>query len=43
MATAGQVPTCALFEADGGRWKLDAVLASKQWLLGKNIGLNIVA
>jgi len=25
-------PRCALFEADGGRWKLDAVLAIKAWL-----------
>lgn len=42
-AEAGQVPTCALFEADGGRWKLDAVLAIKEWLAEKNLGLNIVA
>lgn len=42
-AQPGQVPTCALFEADGGRWKLDAALAIKQWLVEQRLGLNIVA
>jgi hypothetical protein len=28
----GQVPSCGLFEADGGSWKLDVVLAIKAWL-----------
>lgn len=39
----GMVPACALFEADGGKWKLDAVLAIKSWLDSKNLGLPIVA
>lgn len=39
----GEVPQCALFEADGGRWKLDAVLAIKDWLEQKNLGVTIVA
>lgn len=39
----GEVPQCALFEADGGRWKLDAVLAIKQWLEEKQLGVPIVA
>jgi len=29
---AGETPQCALFEADGGRWKLAAMLAIKGWL-----------
>jgi hypothetical protein len=28
----GEKPMCALFEADGGRWKLDAMLAIKEYL-----------
>lgn len=28
----GQPPTAALFEADGGAWKIDAVNSIKQWL-----------
>lgn len=39
----GTVPQCALFEADGGHWKLDAVLAIKQWLEAKGLGLPVVA
>lgn len=27
-----RLPTCALFEADGGVWRLDAVKAAKDWL-----------
>ncbi len=40
---AEQVPTCALFEADGGKWKLDAVLAIKTWLEAQHLGLPVVA
>lgn len=40
---AGSVPSCALFEADGGKWRLDAVLAIKAWLDAKQLGLSIVA
>lgn len=28
----GALPTCALHEADGGRWKLDAIQSVKKWL-----------
>jgi hypothetical protein len=36
-------PMCALFEADSGRWKLDAVSAVATWL-SKNIeGIPVVA
>lgn len=39
----GMVPECALFEADGGKWKLDAVLTMKAWLEEKALGLPVVA
>jgi hypothetical protein len=39
----GEVPQCALFEADGGKWKLDAVLTIKQWLEAQNLGLPVIA
>lgn len=39
----GAVPDCALFEADGGKWKLDAVLAIKAWLEAKNLGMPVMA
>lgn len=39
----GEVPTCALFEADGGKWKLDAVLTIKQWLEEQQLGIPVVA
>ena len=39
----GAVPDCALFEADGGKWKLDAVLAIKTWLESKNLGMPVMA
>lgn len=39
----GEVPQCALFEADGGKWKLDAVLGIKAWLEAKGLGVPIVA
>lgn len=37
------VPACALFEADGGKWQLDAMLAIKAWLEVKALGLKVVA
>lgn len=40
---AGAIPECALFEADGGKWKLDAVLAIKAWLEQQQLGLPVVA
>lgn len=36
-------PACALFEADGGKWKADAVLAIRDWLKEKNLGIPIIA
>lgn len=39
----GEVPECALFEADGGTWKLDAVLTIKRWLEEKALGLPVIA
>jgi len=39
----GAVPECGLFEADGGKWKLDAMLAIKAWLDGKSLGLPVLA
>ncbi|MCS6297205.1 MAG: hypothetical protein H8K09_13295 [Nitrospira sp.] len=37
------VPACALFEADGGKWQLDAMLTIKAWLEAKELGLRVVA
>lgn len=37
------VPGCALFEADGGKWQLDAMLTIKAWLDAKALGLKVVA
>lgn len=39
----GQVPECALFEADGGKWKLDAMLTIQQWLSDRELGLPVIA
>lgn len=38
-----QGPTCALFEADGGRWRLDAVANIKAWLQAKLPNDTIIA
>lgn len=38
----GQVPTCALFEADGGAWKLEAAATIKQWLEAQNLNIPVV-
>lgn len=40
---SADVPSCALFEADGGKWKLDAVLAIKTWLEAQQLGIPVVA
>lgn len=37
------VPGCALFEADGGKWQLDAMLTIKTWLDALALGLKVVA
>lgn len=39
----GAIPHCALFEADGGKWKLDAVLAIKAWLDGQALDIPVIA
>jgi len=31
----GELPKCALFEADGGAWKLEAMIAIRSYLTGK--------
>jgi hypothetical protein len=31
----GGMPTLALFEADGGKWKIDAALAVRDWFKDK--------
>ena len=38
----GQVPTCALFEADGGAWRLEAATTIKTWLDGQQLGIPVV-
>lgn len=42
-STDGEVPQCALFEADGAKWKLDAVLTIKAWLESKALGISVLA
>lgn len=37
-----QKPSCGLFEADGGRWKIEAMQNIKQWLDGKTAGFPII-
>lgn len=39
----GSIPACALYEADGGQWKIDAMLAIKAWLTDQQLGLPVVA
>lgn len=38
----GEVPTCALFEADGGAWKLEAAATIKTWLDAQNLNIPVV-
>lgn len=40
---SGQKPTCALFEADGGKWKLTAIERIKEWLGEKLADATIIA
>lgn len=40
---AGQMPTCALFEADGGAWKLKAIQSIKAYLQENTEGITIIA
>jgi hypothetical protein len=39
----GEKPKCALFEADGGRWKLTAIESIRGYLEAKNLGKTIIA
>lgn len=38
-----KIPTCALFEADGGEWKNKAIVEIKKYLQDQNLGLEIIA
>ena len=40
---AGELPTCGLFEADGGAWKLDAIQVIKLWLKQHGVECPILA
>lgn len=42
-STDGALPDCALFEGDGGTWKLDAMLTIKAWLEAQTLGVPVVA
>ena len=35
MRSGAQMPTCALFEADGGAWRNEAIARIKAWIAGK--------
>lgn len=39
----GDLPHCALFEADGGRWKLAAMQAIRDWLAANLTDMTIIA
>lgn len=39
----GQSPSCALFEADGRMWRLEAIKNIKEWLAAKIPGVKIIA
>jgi hypothetical protein len=39
----GQPPTCALFEADGGKWKQDAIEGIARWLRVKITDIPIIS
>jgi len=39
----GQPPSCALFEADGRMWRLEAIKNIKAWLADKIPGIKIIA
>ena len=43
VVTDGQPPHLALFEADGGAWKIHAVKNIQNYLATKNLGLPVVA
>ena len=39
----GQMPSCALFEADGGEWKNDAIKTIREWFAKELPNANVVA
>jgi hypothetical protein len=39
----GDLPTCALFEADGGKWKLDAIQNIATWLSRNTTDIPVIA
>jgi hypothetical protein len=39
----GAMPACALFESDGGQWKLEAITRIKDYLASKLEGYTIIA
>ena len=39
----GALPTCALFEADGGAWKLRAIQSIAAYLTENTEGITIIA
>lgn len=39
----GEIPTCALFEADGGMWKLEAAQSIKAWIAAQEPKTKIIA
>lgn len=43
MRSGEQSPTCALFEADGGTWKNEAMKSIKKWLEENTTGIPVIA
>jgi hypothetical protein len=39
----GQPPSCALFEADGGKWKLDAISNVAAWLSKNTTNVTVIS
>jgi len=42
MRQADKGPECALFEADSGLWKLEAIRQIKDWLYANAAGVSVV-
>jgi hypothetical protein len=42
-AEEGKVPTLALFEADGGKWKIEAVQRIAEYFLERLDGIKVVS
>lgn len=43
MRSGAEAPTCALFEADGGAWKNEAICRIREWLKDRVRGIAIIA